>query len=246
MSTALLYLHFDVKGSLLESARQCEEEVFLRSYGNTRAQLDAEYGAYDDQSVFLAVADESEFVYGAMRLIAPGAAGLKTLNDLYREPWGIDGNRAARAAGVDPDTAWDVATVGVRNEFRGQRFMVSMALYHGMFQTALANGVASGTAVLDETASRVLAMVGYHMSTLPGARTAPYLGSAASTPAYAHIARVTDAQRRLNPDAYRLMTLGIGLDGISVPELAAFVYTPQPARELVASSAGVLAGAAAA
>ncbi len=56
--TTLLNLHFDAQGDLLESARQCEEDVFLQAFGNTRAQLDEEYGPYDDQSVFVAVSDE--------------------------------------------------------------------------------------------------------------------------------------------------------------------------------------------
>ena len=95
---ALLNLHFDAQGDLLESARQCEEDVFLQAFGNTRAQLDEEYGPYDDQSVFVAVADESGHVVGACRLITPGSAGLKTLNDVARQPWGIDGVRSASAA----------------------------------------------------------------------------------------------------------------------------------------------------
>jgi hypothetical protein len=33
---------------------------------------------------------------------------------------------------------------------------------------------------------------------------------------------MVDGQRRMNPDAYRLMSLGIGLDGISIPEQSAF------------------------
>ncbi len=56
---ALLNLHFDVRGDLLEAARQCEEDVFLEAFGNTRTQLDEEYGPYNDQSVFIAVSDEN-------------------------------------------------------------------------------------------------------------------------------------------------------------------------------------------
>jgi hypothetical protein len=31
----------------------------------------------------------------------------------------------------------------------------------------------------------------------------------------------------MNPDAYRLMTLGIGLDGISVPDASTFELRPR-------------------
>ena len=38
---------------------------------------------------------------------------------------------------------------------------------------------------------------------------------------------MVDGQRRMNPDAYRLMSLGIGLDGISIPEQSAFELRPR-------------------
>src|SRR4051795_8275660 len=93
-------MHFDVSGALLDSARECEAEVFLRWFGNTREQLAEEYGPYEDSSVFLVLADERDEVLGAVRLLAPGGrAGLKTLADVGRGPWGVDGGRVAAAAG---------------------------------------------------------------------------------------------------------------------------------------------------
>ncbi len=219
---ALLNLHFDTRGDLLDAARECEEDVFLQAFGNTRDQLAEEYGPYNDQSVFVAVADEDGYVIGACRLITPGAAGLKTLNDVSRAPWGVDGHRSAGVASVDPSTSWDIATLGVRKDYRGSRMAAAIALYHGIVQGTRANGVTSITAILDDQVRRVLTMSDYIMSALPGTRTGEYLGSPASTPVYGHCAGMIDAQRRMNPDAYRLMTLGIGLDGISVPEASAF------------------------
>ena len=224
---ALLTLHFDVRGDLLEAARECEEAVFLEAFGNTREQLEEEYGPYNDQSVFMAVADDDGFVHGACRLITPGPAGLKTLNDVSRAPWGVDGLRSARAASVDPGNAWDVATLGVRRDARGRKTSIAMALYHGLVLGTRANGVESITAILDEQARRVLAMAEFIMPSLPGTRPGEYLGSPMSTPVFRHPSAMMDAQRRMNPDAYRLMTLGIGLDGISVPEESAFVVRPR-------------------
>lgn len=224
---ALLTLHFNVRGALLESALQCEEDVFLQAFGNTRAQLQDEYGPYNDQSVFAAVADADGYVLGACRLITPGPAGIKTLNDLAREPWGVDGLRSARAAGVDPANTWDVATLGVRKDARGSKMAISMALYHALVIATRVNEVSSITAILDEGARRVLSMAEFIMPALPGTRTGEYLGSPASTPVFGHPAAMIDAQRRMNPDAHRLMTLGIGLDGIVVPEESAFVLRPQ-------------------
>jgi hypothetical protein len=219
---SLLNLHFDVRGDLLASARQCEEDVFLQAFGNTRSQLDEEYGPYDDQSVFVAVADDTGHVVGACRLITPGPAGLKTLNDVSRAPWGVDGLRSARAAQIETSRTWDIATLGVRPDYRGGTLMVGLAMYHAIMKSTRINEVATATAIMDEHAHRVLSGAGYLFSTLPGTRPAPYLGSESSIPVFGHWVGLADAQRRINPDAYRLVTLGIGLDGISVPEDAAF------------------------
>jgi hypothetical protein len=223
----LLNLHFDVRGDLLNAARECEEDVFLQAFGNTRDQLAEEYGPYNDQSVFVAVSGQDGLVYGACRLITPGPAGLKTLNDVSRNPWGVDGIRSATAAGVDPTNAWDVATLGVRKDFRGSRMSVAIALYHAIVQGTRANEVGSITAILDDQIRRILTMSDFIMPTLPGTRTGEYLGSPSSTPVYGHCAGMVDGQRRMNPDAYRLMSLGIGLDGISVPDASAFKLRPR-------------------
>lgn len=225
--TALLDLHFDVRGDLLDAARACEEDVFLQAFGNTRDQLDEEYGPYNDQSVFVVVADDQGDVFGACRLITPGAAGLKTLNDVSREPWLVDGQRSARAANIDTSRTWDIATLGIRRDYRGPKLMIGIALYHAIMKATRINDVATATAILDSHAHRVLADAGYLFNTLPGTQAAPYLGSESSIPVYGHWTGLADAQRRMFPDMYRLVTQGIGLDGIAVPEDAAFVLKPR-------------------
>ncbi len=232
---ALLNLHFDPRGDLLEEARQCEEDVFLQAFGNTRSQLEDEYGPYNDQSVFVAVSDDSGRVFGACRLITPGSTGLKTLNDVAREPWGVDASRSARLAGIDVARTWDIATLGVRRDYRGGKLMVALAMYHAIMKATKINDVATAVAIMDDHANRVLSGAGYMFSALPGTRPAEYLGSASSTPVYGHWSGLADAQRRTHPDAYRLVTLGIGLDGIAVPDDASFELRPRlasvPAKE---------------
>lgn len=224
---ALLNLNFDPRGEQLEAARQCEEDVFLQAFGNTRSQLEEEYGPYNDQSVFVSVSDDSGHVVGACRLITPGPAGLKTLNDVAREPWGVDGLRAARAASIDVTRTWDIATLGVRRDYRGPRMMVSIALYHAIMRSTRINEVATATAIMDSHAFQVLADAGYLFSTLPGTSAAPYLGSESSVPVFGHWSGLADAQRRMFPDLYRLITLGIGLDGIAIPDDASFELRPR-------------------
>ncbi|WP_426564884.1 hypothetical protein ACPPVT_01760 [Angustibacter sp. McL0619] len=215
------WMHFDARGDLLESARQCEAEVFQRWFGNTRAELDEEYGPYEADSIFLVIADAGDEVVAAVRLIAPGRSGFKALDDVAQAPWQVDGARSAAAAGLDLSTTWEVGTLCVRAGVAGSS-RLSLALYHGLMTVAQVNGMSAFIAILDERVRRLLSSVGITTRPLPGVRTAPYLGSAHSTPVYSPFAAMLDAQRRDLPDAYRLVTLGIGLDGIVVPERAAF------------------------
>lgn len=232
-----IWMHVDVQGSLLASTRDCEAEVFLRWFGNTREQLAQEYGDYEDSSVFIALADAHDDVVGAVRLLMPGGhAGLKTLVDVGRMPWGVNGARAAAASGMDLGSTWEVATLGVRNGRSANGLRLSMALYHGLITIARVNRMTSFVAILDERVRRLLGSAGILTRTLPGTSAAPYLGSASSTPVYAHCTPLLENQRREFPDAHRLVTLGIGLDGVAVPTLDAFRLPPRGEdRDLVGS-----------
>jgi hypothetical protein len=70
---------------------------------------------------------------------------------------------------------------------------------------------------VDERVRAILSVMGLTTFALPGAKPGPFCGSPASTPVWAHCAQMLDGQRRNNPEAYRLIAQGIGLDGISVP-----------------------------
>jgi hypothetical protein len=219
-----LRLLFRPEGELLQRARACEAEVFLRAYGNTEADFAAEYGPYDAASHFIALADGDDEIVAACRLISPSPAGLKTVNDVSRPPWGVDGERAVRAAGADPDLTWDVATIAVRQR-RGLTPLASAALYHGLVLATRANAVRWIVMMLDERARRLLAIAGFVARPIPGTTTAEYLGSAATTPLVGDVATMIDNQRRGNPDAYRLMSLGAGLEGFEIPPLENWIVT---------------------
>lgn len=232
-----IWLHVDVQGPMQESARDCEAEVFERSFGNTRAQLDDEYGAYEDATVFIALADADDEVVGTVRLLMPGGrAGLKTLVDVGNAPWGVDGARAAAAVGMDPRSTWEIATLGVRRSTTATGTRLSAALYHGLFTMARVNRANSFVAILDERVRRMLGSAGVITRSLPGTATAPYLGSEASTPVYAHCTPMLENQRRQFPDAYRLVTLGIGLDGVAIPTPEKFRLAPDRLRPGLAAA----------
>jgi hypothetical protein len=225
--SAPLRLVFHPTGDLLEASRECEADIFLHRYGNTRAQLAEEYGPYEQNSVFVALADEADHVLGTVRFLVPEAAGLKTLDDMARPPWSADSARSAAVAGIEPATSWDCATMGLRSDVPGSAIRLSLAIYHGLVLALRVNSVSTVLAILDERARRLLSSVGLILNPIPGTTAVPYLGSSASTPVFAHVATTLDHQRRIAPEAHRLVTLGIGLDGIVVPDPQTFRWPSQ-------------------
>ncbi|MGJ7440955.1 hypothetical protein [Aquipuribacter sp. MA13-6] len=224
-------LVFDPTGDLLAAARECEADVFLARYGNTREQLAQEYGPYEQQSVFLALATPGGDVEAAVRFVVPGPAGLKSLVDVGREPWQADAAASAGVAGLDLTRTWDIATLSARDQ-RAEGVSHVAALYHGIALATRANGITGTVAILDIRVRRLLGSVGLHYRTLPGTRVRPYLGSSASVPVYAELAELLDNQRRVDPDSYRLFVHGSGLDGVSVPGPEAFVLSQRRVVDL--------------
>jgi hypothetical protein len=205
----------DPVGDELTAALDCEADVFLQTYGNTAEQLAEEYGPYADATGFMTLLDENCRALATTRFISPGPAGLKTLNDTRRAPWNVDGLRSARAAGIDPSRTWDIATIAVRRTSRGS--LAAAALYHGVAAAANANDIDSIVMIADARARRLFSASGMQTRALPGTSEGEYLGSARSTPVWADLREMFDLQRQRNPDAYRLIYQGIGLDGISLP-----------------------------
>lgn len=232
--TTPLRLVFNPTGRLLAAARACEAEIFLQTYGNSLEELQAEYSRYEDASVFIALADPDDKVIGVCRLIMPNPAGFKSLNDLAHAPWHVDGERSARAAGVDLESAWDFATVGVRADAGSARMFAAVALYHAVLKAGQANGIESVLMIMDDRALQLISACGITTHRLPATKSAPYLGSAASTPVYGNFAEMLDTARRTNPDAFRLVGQGIGLDGVTVPGVEEFML---PERRPLAASA---------
>lgn len=239
MNRTPLRLVLDPVGAELDAALACEADVFLSTYGNTPEEFEREYGPYADHTGFMTVLDDTGSALATARFIAPGPAGLKTLNDIARPPWEVDGARSARAAGIDPGRTWDIATIAVRRT-PGRSPLCSAALYHGIVTAAQANGIDSVVMIMDARARRLLSAVGLHPNVLPGTREAAYLGSAQSTPLWANLDRLFDHQRRTNPDAYRLIYQAVGLDGIGLPR----DWTWRPRADRAGGEDGVLAPSA--
>lgn len=216
MTSAPLRLVFNPTGEELAAAKRCEADVFLDTYGNTAEEFDVEYGPYEAHTGFMTVLGEDGEAIATGRFITPGSAGLKTLNDVRRDPWGVDGVRSARAAGVDPARTWDFATIAVRPR-SGRGGLCAAALYHGIVSAAFANDIDYLVMIMDSHARRLLSGLSLETQVLPGTAEGEYLGSARSMPLWVNLHRMFERQRILNPDAYRLILQGIGLDGIALP-----------------------------
>jgi hypothetical protein len=218
MTDVQFRLVFQPDPDLRAAAFAHEAATFERTYGVPYDFHVDEFGPYEDQSSFLVVVDDADEVRGTMRLIAPGPAGLKTLVEAAREPWCIDSYRAAEVVGVDPERTWDVATLAVGRGLGRDRLRVTAALYHGLVIAARRNVVASLLMTVDE---RVRTILSHHFglitNPLPGATLKPFEGSPASMPVYGHCDQMLQIQRRRYPEAYRLITIGNGLEGVAIP-----------------------------
>ena len=232
VSTADLHLVFDARGDVADAARRCEEEVFLARFGNTPEQIAAEYGPYDESSVWLAVMDGDGVAQAAGRLIRPGPAGLKTLDDLRREPWRVDPAAAARRAGLDEAATWEAATFAARRGLRRQGYDAMEALFYGLAVGSLVNEMEAVVAVIDDQALRLFGSIGLFLHPFPGTEPGPYLGSPRSSALYAFTDEILATQRRVAPDKWRAITTGEGITGITVPEPATMLLPPlEPAAE---------------
>jgi hypothetical protein len=140
-------------------------------------------------------------------------------------PWNVDGERSARAAGINLDSVWDVATIAVRKG-AGRSGYLTMALLHGLVLTSRANRVDYITMILDGRARRLLNVMGLPNNSLPGTYPAPYAGLPNAVPAWSNIAVMLDHQRVANPEGYRLVAQGVGLDDMSVPATSTFLLEP--------------------
>jgi len=212
-------------------ARSVERDVFLEYFGNTPELMDAEYGPFERTSVFLCVVDHRRLLpAGVMRLILPTPAGQKSMIDIDR-CWGSDPADVLARAGVtaDPAHVWDIATLAVAADYRGggSEGLVSVALYQGAIQCALACGVEVFVAILDDVVLRLIDdRMGRPFGYFTGLAPKPYLDSPASLPVYVDVADYGRRLRESDPHVHALLFEGRGIE--------AAVATPRWAEEVPA------------
>lgn len=242
MSQPLFRLVFQPGAELRAAVFAHEASVFESVYGVPYDFHVREFAPYESASVFLAVVDRDELVRATMRIVTPGPAGLKTLVDAANAPWHLDATRAAAAVGIDPARTWDIATLGAAPGLGRHRLAVTAALYHGLTLAARRNRVKSLLMTVDERVRGILQHAfGLHTAALPGAKPYPFEGSPASTPVFGHCAQMLDVQRRRNPEAYRLVTQGSGLDEVAIPPSEHFDLLERALTADVPAAAGAVA-----
>lgn len=222
MVTSRFRLAFQPPPAVREAAFAHEAHIFETTYGVSYDEHVLEFAPYESATAFLVVLTATDEVVATMRLIRSGPAGLKTLVEAAGPPWGIEAMRAAGAVGVDPERTWDVATLGAGRGLGRDRFAVTAALYHGLTLAARRNGIRSLLMTVDERVRTILQNFGLFTTALPGAKPGPFCGSPASTPVYGHCSQMLAMQRRMNPEAYRLVTRGVGLGDVFVPPVEYF------------------------
>ena len=202
-----------------ELARFVEQRVFLEAFANTPDLLTVEYERYEPGSVFFVVLDHQRRVpAGMMRIIVPTPAGLKSLDDIERV-WGapVDDALARVDDAWDRDRLWDLATLGVNPEYRGNAALglVTQGLLQSVNQVALRCGLLRYVTILDVPVLRMLQWkIGRPFHAFPGLEPRSYLGSEASVPMWCDMALWDASLAARDETMHQVLFAGTGLEPV--------------------------------
>lgn len=170
--------------------RYVERVVFEQAFGNYAAEMEREYGPYEEASRFFVSFDRQETrPSGVLRVIANSEAGFKTFNDIASEPFFVDQDDAVRRHDIkDLDKVWDIGTVAVLPEYRRGEGPVSIQLYRALYMAALHEDVEHFVSVIDDGPLRKMrGYLGLMFNPLADAAPQPYLGSKKSHAVHAYL-----------------------------------------------------------
>lgn len=205
----------DGESEAAKLGRALEVEVFGEFFNNDEELMREEYGPYEPNSKFLIVVDhENKKAAGVMRLISDSEAGLKSLNDLTKQPWSKPLDEVFSENDIsrhDLPDAWDIATLAVNKDYRGKTSVAS-ALYHGLYKGSVEHGIKEWVAILDDKVLELLEALGLFFERYKGIGSASYLDSPNSTPVYANVEKIINNMSVKNPDAHRYLALGEDID----------------------------------
>ena len=205
-----------------ELARHVEREVFYEYFRNTPELLAAEYGPYEDATLFLCVLDHRRRLpAGVIRLVLPSRAGLKSLDDV-EAVWGhrLDDVLDRTGMSTGPDRVWDVATLAVDAEYRGRATdgLVSLALYQAVAQLAVRCDVRWVVTILDLVVLNLIQKATSHaFESFSGVTPLRYLDSPASLPVYCDLDAYFPRLEAADPSMYEILYDGRGLEAAVRP-----------------------------
>jgi Acetyltransferase (GNAT) domain len=207
-----------------ELGRTVERAVFREVFGNTPELLATEYDRYERASVFIVVLDHRRRVpAGTMRVILPSPAGFKSLDDVVRV-WGepVDDVLARVDSSWDLERVWDLATLAVAREYRGEAALglVTTALVQSLTMAGQRCGVRRCVAILDVPVLRMLQWrMGRPFEQFPGLDSRPYLGSPASGAVWNDASRWNAQLSTVDPVLHDVLFSGHGLEAVvSTPD----------------------------
>ncbi len=169
--------------------------IEIASFGDVLTEntdlCEKEYEQYEDHSKFLISVDVlSERPVGVLRVIENSPAGLKTLNDVQREPFNIDMENIIKSHQLtNLNDTWDVGTVAVLPEYRGiDAGLVSVDLYRALYLLSKRNGIKHWVSVIDNKLLRVFNdYMAMNFVPLAGSEPKSYYGSRKSYAVYADV-----------------------------------------------------------
>jgi hypothetical protein len=204
--------------------RFIEGRVLDEAFGNDAAVMEAEYGAYEDASLFVCVVDHRRSLpVGAARIILPSPAGFKSLDDIERIYGELASDVLTRTGLVLNDgETWDIATLTVDQSYRDG--LISLALYQGICTLAAEAAIRWFVAIVDV---KVLRMMQYRIARpferYAGIEPKPYLDSPASLAVWCTLSEWRERMRTKDTVLEATVFGGIGLeDAVSHPAWSEF------------------------
>lgn len=190
-------------------ARTLERQVFEEEFGNDAATMVAEYGPYEERSLFFLVLDRrAGLPVGAGRAIAGGG---KTFDDAPAHI-GVGPAGIVAAHDMHDGLIWDNATLAVLPGYRGGRsaLAVSSLLYRTFLNAGRQAGVRHVVTLLDRRAHRNMMLLGVPLVPMAGSAPFAYLGSASTRALYVPFA---DLEPSIAEQARRLRRPGSSFTG---------------------------------
>lgn len=202
-----------------EIGRAVEREVFYDYFGNSPALLAEEYERYDRSSLFICVIDHlRNLPAGVFRVILQAEAGLKTLHDL-ESGWGTTLDEFFRRTGIAPDASpiWDVATLAISRDYRGDASsgLVRLGLSQGICMLATMADAKYLVTIIDLVVADLMQIyLKRPWVPIPGLEPKNYLGSSSSIPMYLDCEEYRSRLALIDADTYEMLFVGTGFEAV--------------------------------